>query len=106
MKKYLDWSDNEIKQNREWLRKDKQLSWELAQIEQFGPNWREQLLAQAEQMEAGMEPAPGGDLGGGLGGGIDSPPDFGGPAPIGGDAAAAPPPAEPGGGEPPASPPA
>ncbi len=111
MKKYLDWSDNEIKSNREWLRKDKQLAWELAQIEQFGPNWREQLLAQADQMEAGMEAAPGGDLGGGfggggLGGGIDSPPDFGGPVGGEGLGGPVPPPAEPGGGEPPAGPPA
>lgn len=91
MKKYLDWSDDEIKQNREWLRKDRQLSWELAQIEQFGPNWRETLQSQADQMEAGLEGGGfGGDPliggGGGMGlppaeGGIGEPPPFGGPAP-------------------------
>lgn len=89
MKKYLDWTDNEIKQNREWLRKDKQLAWELAQIETLGPNWREQLQAQADGMAAGAEPAMGGgslpdsgapmtDLGAG---GVEQPPAFGGPAP-------------------------
>ena len=86
MKKYLDWSDQEIKQNREWLRKDRQLSWELAQIEQFGPNWRDALQANAEQMAAGMDPAMGGGMGGGLppaDGGIEAPPAFGGPAPEG-----------------------
>lgn len=87
MKKYLDWSDNEIKQNREWLRKDKQLAWELAQIETLGPNWREQLQSQAD---AGGAPAAGGDMSGGgapmdLGGGVEAPPDFGGPAPEAGE---------------------
>ena len=80
MKKYLDWSDVEIKQNREWLRRDKALSWELAQLESLGPNWREQL----EQM---TEPAPGGEMGGGMGpmGGPEpagAPPDFGAPPPL------------------------
>ena len=95
MKKYLDWSDNEIKQNREWLRKDKQLAWELAQIETLGPNWREQLQAQADGMEAGMDTgaagglpdsgAPMTDLGAG---GVEEPPAFGGAAPAETDAAA------------------
>ena len=44
-KKYLKWSDEEIKANREFLRKDKELNWELAQIENGGPNWREQMDA-------------------------------------------------------------
>ena len=95
MKKYLDWSDNEIKQNREWLRKDKQLAWELAQIETLGPNWREQLQAQADGMEAGMDTgaagglpdsgAPMTDLGAG---GVEEPPAFGGAAPAEIDATA------------------
>ena len=95
MKKYLDWSDNEIKQNREWLRKDKQLAWELAQIETLGPNWREQLQAQADGMVAGMDTgaagglpdsgAPMTDLGAG---GVEEPPAFGGAAPAETDATA------------------
>jgi hypothetical protein len=77
-KKYLKWDDTEVKQNREWLRKDKELAFELAQIETLGPNWREVVAAQG----AGGE--PGGDIGGmpgGVGGGSalpgDIPPDFG-----------------------------
>jgi hypothetical protein len=60
MKKYLDWSDQQIKQNREWLKKDAQLTWEIGQIATNGPNWREVL-------QQGME--PGGDMGG-MGGGM------------------------------------
>ena len=78
-KKYLNWSDNEIKANREFLRRDKELAWELAQIEAAGPNWREQAEAM-EAPEPGMDmgggappPLPAGDLGG-------APPDFGAPA--------------------------
>tara|TARA_B110000495_G_C23040570_1_gene623841 strand:- start:450 stop:2213 length:1764 start_codon:yes stop_codon:yes gene_type:complete len=79
-KKYLKWTDEEVKANREFLRKDKELNWELAQIESGGPNWREQFD------QANAEPPPGGDLaapapmGGGLGA---PPPDFGAPAETG-----------------------
>lgn len=78
-KRYLNWSDIDIKANREFLRKDKELKWELAQIEQMGPNWKEMVAAQAagpEGAEAGgMPPAGGGGGGGGM------PPAFtGGPA--------------------------
>ena len=67
-KKYLSWSDTEIKANREFLRKDKELEWELAQITNGGPNWRDDL----EQAAApGGEVAAGGDAGG-------MPPEFGG----------------------------
>jgi len=75
-KKYLSWSDTEIKANREFLRKDKELEWELAQITNGGPNWRDDL----EQAAApGGEVAAGGEAGG-------MPPEFGGgEADIGGD---------------------
>ena len=75
-KKYLSWSDTEIKANREFLRKDKELEWELAQITNGGPNWRDDLEQAA---------APGGEVAaGGEAGGI--PPEFGGgEADIGGD---------------------
>ena len=83
MKKYLDWSDEEIKSNREWLRVDRKLSWELAQIEQFGPNWQDKLNDQAGQMEAGLGADTGGSAIGGMaaGGAMESPPAFGGEAP-------------------------
>ena len=60
-KKYLKWDDAEVRQNREWLRKDKELAFELAQIETLGPNWREIIAQQGAGGEAG------GDMGGGLG---------------------------------------
>ena len=73
-KRYLNWSDIDIKANREFLRKDKELKWELMQIEQMGPNWKEMVAAQAGA--AGAPPEAGG---GGGGGGM--PPAFtGGPA--------------------------
>ena len=83
-KRYLDWSDIEVKANREFLRKDKELQWEMMQIEQAGPNWREQMTNAAGEAAEG-----GGEMGGGLGGGgsaipnPQTPPEFG-PPPEGG----------------------
>lgn len=82
-KKYLKWSDEEIKANREFLRKDKELNWELTQIETGGPNWREQF-DQANQPAADGGAAPPVDTG--------TPPAFGGPADTGIPATDAPPP--------------
>jgi len=83
-KRYLDWTDIEVKANREFLRKDKELQWELMQIEQAGPNWREQMTNAAGEAAEG-----GGDMGADLGGGgsaipnPQTPPEFG-PPPEGG----------------------
>jgi hypothetical protein len=78
-KKYLGWSDIDIKANREYLRKDKAFRWELAQIEAAGPDWKEMVAAQNAAMGGGA-PLPGGmDMGGGGGGGMP-PPFTGGPA--------------------------
>lgn len=80
-KKYLGWNENDIKANRELLRKDAEFQWELQQIAGGGPNWKDQLQPDA-------------DMGGevpGMGGGIPTgtPPDFGGtPADTGGEAEA------------------
>jgi hypothetical protein len=83
-KHMLEMTDQEILVNRELLRKDAALQWELGQIAASGPNWREALEAAAEPPEAGMP----GEFGGGgapMGspgeGGL--PPEFG-PAPEGG----------------------
>lgn len=100
-KKYLGWNDNQIRSNREFLRKDAALSWELAQITAGGPEWRKAM----EGGEPGME--PGGEMGGPpIGGGLPgAPPDFG-PPPAEGDMGAdvgGPPPE--GGGEIPPPPP-
>jgi hypothetical protein len=78
-KRYLGWNDVDVKANREFLRKDAELQWELSQIGSAGPNWRDE-----------MQPAGEGDVAGGLPdagvGGIspETPPDFGGgPAEVG-----------------------
>ena len=115
-KYYLDMTAELMTENREWLRKDAALKWELGQIEASGPNFREQLAAQQGGGEAALDDgggeAPAPDLGGGgapessdipeFGGGEDS--DAGGgeaPAPdAGGGEAPAP---DAGGGEAPAS---
>ena len=85
-KKYLGWTDVDIKANREFLRKDKAFKWELTQIESGGPEWKEAMAAQAGAM-GGAAPDAGGGAGGG-GGGMP-PPFVGGPA-AGGEAGASP----------------
>jgi hypothetical protein len=80
-KYYLQLSDDVMRENREWLKRDAALRWELAQIEGSGPNWREQLAAQAGVApEGGAAPAELGGGGGGSAGGSEIP-EFGGTAP-------------------------
>lgn len=76
-KRYLGWSDKDILANKEFLKKEKEFTWELQQIEALGPNWKAQLLAGAQPGQGQEMPGLGG-LGGGLGG---LPPDFGGAPP-------------------------
>ena len=84
IKKYLGWNDDELKTNREWLKKDAALEWEINQIKTLGSNWRDVL---ASGGPAGQGAAPGAAPGGGLPGGI---PGFGpGPGPSGGGEIAA-----------------
>jgi hypothetical protein len=102
-KHMLGWSDQDIKVNRDMLRKDKALEWEMAQIVAMGPNWREQFMQGTTPPNAdGLAPA--GDMG--MGGALPpppggAPPDFGAApdmgAPPAPDAPAGPAPA--GGGE-------
>ena len=73
-KKYLGWKDRDILANREFLRKDAELQWELSQILAAGPAWKEQALA-GELAEG--EAAVGGE-GAGVGGGAGEIPEFGG----------------------------
>ena len=96
-KKYLGWKDVDILANREFLRKDAELQWELAQITTAGPAWREQVIAAdlgaGTGMEGGMEGGMGGPGGGtGVGPGGPPPTFTGGPAaePAGGEATPAP----------------
>ncbi len=74
-KKYLGWKDRDILANREFLRKDAEMQWELSQIQAAGPMWKEQLAA-----TAGAEAEIGGEGGGVAGGGGDAGgiPEFGG----------------------------
>lgn len=94
-KHMLKLTDEEIGTNRDLLRKDSELKWELAQIEAMGPNWRD--LAQAEAEGADMAAGGGMPMGGGLGGG---PPIGGGMPPDFGPGGTPPEGAEPGGAEP------
>ena len=96
-KKYLGWSDLDIKANREFLRKDKAFNWELQQIENLGPDWKNALKAQADAAGGGApaDAGAGGGMGGGGGGGGGGgmpPPFAGGPATVGGAEGGAPPP--------------
>jgi len=75
-KKYLKWSDSEIAENRSWLRKDAAFTFEISQIEALGPNWREQMEAQAEAI--GGAPPGGGGMG--MPGAGSAIPEFGGAA--------------------------
>jgi hypothetical protein len=57
-KKYLGWTENDIKANREFLRKDAEFQWELQQIGSAGPNWKDTLQGSAEGgLEGGVEGA-------------------------------------------------
>lgn len=74
-KKYLGWKDRDVLANREFMRKDAEMQWELAQIQALGPNWKEQMIAGSLEGSTGAEGDMGGDVGAGAGGGI---PEFGG----------------------------
>jgi hypothetical protein len=91
---YLEYSDSKISENMEWLRKDAALTWELAQISQTGPNWREHLAAaeEAATSAAGAEPLGGG--GGGGGSAIPETTPLGGTGETGAPPEGAPPPPE------------
>jgi hypothetical protein len=96
-KKFLKWSDQEILANRAFLKKDKELEFELAQIQANGPNWRQGI---GGETVGGQPMASGG--GGALPTGEGGAPPAGAPTPEGG--AEAPPafgPPPTGGGTPP-----
>jgi len=77
LKKYMNYSDEEILANREWLKKDAAFNWELEKIATLGKNWKEALTAGVQPGEA-----PGG---GGAAPGAGAAPSFG-PGPGGGGA--------------------
>ncbi len=71
-KRYLGWTDSDIMANREFLRKDRELMWELDNITNGGPNWSEGGAAPSGMGDQGMGGAP-----------SETPPEFG-PAPTAG----------------------
>jgi hypothetical protein len=77
LKRYMNWTDEELKVNREWQKKDAAFTFELQQITNAGPNWRQSVTA------GGATPSGGG--GAALGGGGEAPA-FG-PGPGGGGSA-------------------
>jgi len=83
MRHYLDYTNDEISENMEFLRKDAALMWEISQIQTMGPNWREnaqQIADAAGNMQGGPEGMGGGaPSGGGSAVGADTIPDFGSP---------------------------
>lgn len=92
-KKYLKWDDQEILANRAFLKKDKELEFELAQIQANGSNWRS-IAAGSQEMVEGQPLASGG------GGAV--PTGEGGAAPAAGGGEGGAPPAPAGGEAPPA----
>lgn len=74
---YLNLSDDKISENMEWMRKDASLKWELDQIAQFGPNWRDHLNAMSEGGEGGEAASGGGGGGAPMGTSPSEIPDFG-----------------------------
>lgn len=78
-KYYLGLTDRQMAENREWLRKDAALSWEIQQIASTGPNFRKLLSAQAEMEKMITDdsgPVASGE-GTALPAGEGMPPDFG-----------------------------
>ena len=80
-KYYLGLTDEQMTENREWLRKDAEMEWELTQIKASGPNFREQIAAASG---GATESVPSGGVGGGgempsgsEAGGAEIPPEFG-----------------------------
>ena len=94
-KEYLGWTDEQIKANREWLRKDAALQHELEQIRGGGADWAAGGGAAPPPMGGATAPAGGDDTPPDLGPG--TPPDTGDAGDAGGDAAAPTPTPTPGG---------
>lgn len=81
-KYYLGLTEEQMAENREWLRKDAALSWEIQNIVSSGPDFRKQMSAMADLENVGQGAAlpTGGAPGGGgsaLPNGGEAPPEFG-----------------------------
>jgi len=68
-KKYLGWDDKTVLANREHLRKEMEFKFELAQIQTYGPDWRNVAAEEAGGAADSFEGSAGGggmpDIGGG-----------------------------------------
>jgi len=71
MKRYLKWTDSDIKENRAWVRKDAAFMWEIEKIKGEGPNFREQ----GNELDAAIADLQGGA--GSLSSQAGTPPEFG-----------------------------
>jgi hypothetical protein len=79
-KYYLGLTDDQMAENREWLRKDAALSWEIQNIVSSGPDFRKQMAAMADLENVAQGGIPGGmatDAGSLLPGQGELPPEFG-----------------------------
>lgn len=76
-KYYLGFTDKQMAENREWLRKDAELTWELSNIVSTGPNFREKLAEESDMQKELSNISMGGSPGG-MGGGSALPPMSGG----------------------------
>jgi hypothetical protein len=85
MKKYLGWTDDEIKTNKEWMRKDAAFNWEIQQITSLGSNWKEVLTTGAGAGQGGPGGPGGPNMPGGGMPGAGGAPSFG-PGPGGPEA--------------------
>lgn len=84
LKRYFEWSDDDILANIEFLKSEAAMLWEVQQRREYGPAWKNAITGQGEGDIGGMGGGmPGGmDMGGGLGmpggGDMEGIPDFGG----------------------------
>jgi hypothetical protein len=84
-KHHLKWSDQDIKENRAWVRKDAEFMWEIEKIKAEGPNFREQ----GAELDSAIQELQGG--GGSTTSALEQPPEFGtAPEPAPGTALATP----------------
>jgi hypothetical protein len=82
----LGFTEQQIRTNREWMRKDMAFKWELSKIEEGGSNWRDAYDAEQESGGGGGGAEGGADMGGmgmGMGGGSALP-----EMPVGGETGA------------------
>ena len=70
LKKFMNFSDDEVLANREWLKKDAAFAWELDKITTLGNNWKEAMtMGQGPEGQGG----PGGGGGGAAPGAMNAP---------------------------------